>query len=127
MPDHKLGSNHTFSDLMKAYKADPQADDDAHFLLYRGEELLALCLRYKFNPKPGEVWVGDATKVARRGESLAALKDKKALPLYYSPRNRNLYEFKGQQLIIDDTTDPKELAQRKGPVPLSRIVVLKKA
>jgi hypothetical protein len=122
VPNHQLGSNHTFGNLLKAYGADPQGENDAHFLLYRGDEILALCLRYKFNPTPGEVWVGDASEVKRWGERLAALKGKKTVPLYYSPRGRTLYEFKGQHLITGDSTEPNEVQTRKGPVPLSRIV-----
>ena len=125
MPDHKIGSNHSFGHLMTAYHADPQRDEDAHFLLYRGDEILALCLSYKYNPKPDEVWVGDAEAVARWGERLAALQGKKTVPIYYSPRNRTLFEFKGYHLITGDTVKPDDLKERRGPVPLSRIVFLK--
>ena len=125
MPNHKVGSTWSFPTLLGAYHADPQTDADPHFLLYRGEEILALCLRYKFNPEPGEVWVGDAPVVAEWGKKLAALKDKKTLPLYYSPRNRAFYTSMGQHLITGDTEDPQELAKRKSPVPLSRIVFVK--
>jgi hypothetical protein len=122
MPDHKLGSSYSFQQLVKAYNADPPGDDDAHYLLHHGDEILALCLRYKFNPKPGEVWVGDSKAVTEWGARLAMLKEKKTVPVYYSPRSRTLYEFKGHYAISDDTTDPKELAKRRGPVPLSRII-----
>ena len=125
MPNHKVGASYSFSQLVKAYNADPQGDDDAHYLLYRGDEILALCLRHKFNHDPREVWVGNNPVVAEWGRKLAALKDKKTLPLYHSQRGRNLYEYKGHQLIIGDTDDPQELAKRKSPVPLSRIVLLK--
>ncbi len=126
MPNHALGSNHTFGNLLKAYEADQQGEKDAHFLLYRGEEILALCLSYKFNPTPEEVWVGDAEAVAPWGGRLAALKGQKTVPVYYSPRNRNLYEFKGYHEVTRDSTAPNDLKERKGPVPLSRIVFLKK-
>ena len=125
MPDYKIGSTHQFEHLRTAYNADPQQEDDAHFLLWRGEEILALCLRHKYNPKPDEVWVGNAEAVARWGERLAALKGKQTVPLYYSPRSRTLFEYRGQQLITGESVDPKELTARKGPVPLSRIVYLK--
>ena len=125
MPNHKPGANYSFPQLVHAYNADPQGDADAHFLLWRGDEILALCLRFKFNPDPGEVWVGNDPAVAAWGRKLAALKDKQTVPLYYSLRGRTLYEFKGQQLITGDTEDPEELARRKSPVPLSRIVFLK--
>jgi len=125
MPDHKIGSTHSFGHLVTAYKADPQSDGDAHFLLYRGEEILALCLRHKFNPEPNEVWVGDDKSVAAWGERLAALKGQQTLPLYYSPRQRTLYEFRGQQLITGDTVVLEDLKARKGPVPLSRVVFIK--
>ncbi len=127
MPDLTIGSNYSFSQIMAAYHADPQGADDAHFLVYRGDEFLALCLRYKFNPNPHEVWVGNDPAVALWGERLAQCKDKKSVPLYYSPKSRTFYEFKGHHLITGDTTDLEELAKRKGPVPLSRIVFLKKA
>lgn len=126
MTNHTIGSNHSFGHLLSAYNADSQSDGDAHFLLYRGEEILALCLRHKFNRVPEEVWVGDAKAVALWGERLAGLKGQKTVPVYYSPRSRTLYEFRGHHLITGDTTDPKELAERKGPVPLSRIVFLQK-
>jgi hypothetical protein len=125
MPNPKLGSNYTFSQLLHAYGADVPGDADAHFLLYKGEEILALCLRHKFNPKAGEVWVGDDPTIAQWGVRLAGLKDKKALPLYHSDRGRTLYTYKGDCLISGDTNDPKELAQRKGPAPLSRIVFIR--
>lgn len=124
MPNHKIGSNHSFSQLVAAYGADAPQEKDAHYLLYKGDEILALCLRYKFNPEPGEIWVGDETKVAEWGAKLAALKDKKTLPLYYSPRSRTFYEFKGYQSITGDTDKAEDLAKRKGPVPLSRIVFI---
>ena len=124
MPNHKVGTTWSFSTLLNAYHAEPQADDDAHFLLYKGDEILALCLRHKFNPKPGEVWVGNEPVVAEWGKRLASLKDKKTLPVYYSPRNRKFYTFMGQHLITGDTEDPHEIAKRNGPVPLSRIVFL---
>ena len=126
MPDHKIGSSHSFENLMRAYGADNQGDEDAHFLLYRGDEILALCLRYKFNPTPGEVWVGDAAQVAPWGARLAELKGKQTVPLYYSQRGRTLYEFKGHHLITGDTQDQTELQRRKGPVGLSRVVFVKK-
>ncbi len=133
MPNHQLGANFTFPQLLHAYNADPQEEDDAHYLLFRGDEILALCLRYHFNPEPGEVWVGDQAGkgdrpgVAEWGRRLAELKDKKTLPVYYSPRNRTLYEFKGEYLITGDTVEKDELAKRHGPVPLSRIVFIKPA
>ena len=125
MPNHKVGASYSFVQLVKAYNADPQGDRDAHYLLYRGDEILALCLRHKFNHDPREVWVGNDPVVAEWGRKLAALKDRKTLPLYFSQRGRTLYEYKDHQLIIGDTDDPQELAKRKGPVPLSRIVFLK--
>ncbi len=125
MLSHRPGTNYSFNQLLSAYHADPQQENDPHFLLYRGEEILALCLRYKYNPKPNEVWVGDAPVTAEWGKKLAALKDKKTLPVYYSNRGRTLYEYKEHYLIFGDTEDPKELAARKGPVPLSRVVFLK--
>jgi hypothetical protein len=124
MPSHKVGAAYKFSHLAHAYGADPQADTDAHYLLYRGDEILALCLRHKFNPKPDEVWVGDDKAIADWGEKLASLKEKHGLPLYYSEKNRTLYTYKGECLITGDTTDTQEIAKRKGPVPLSRIVFL---
>jgi len=124
MANPKLGSSYSFSQLIHAYGADPQADSDAHFLLYKGDEILALCLRHKFNPKAGEVWVGDDPAVAAWGKKLASLKGEKALPVYLSDRGRTLYTFKGDCLITGDTDDPKELEQRKGPA-LSRIVFIK--
>jgi hypothetical protein len=125
MPNPQIGANYSFTQLLKAYNADPQGEGDAHFLLYRGDEILALCLRHKFNHQTGEVWVGNAPVVAEWGRKLAALKDKQTLPLYYSPRNRTLYQYRGQQLISGDTDDPQELAKRRSHVPLSRIVFLK--
>ena len=125
MPNPKLGNNYRFSDLLHAYGADQQSDSDAHFLLYRGDEILALCLRQKFNPKPGEVWVGDDPVVAEWGSKLASLKGKKTLPLYYSQRGRTLYTFMGDHLITGDTEDQQELERRRAPVGLSRIVFIK--
>jgi len=125
MPNHKVGANYSFAHLLRAYNADAQGDDDAHFLLYRGDEILALCLRHRFNHAPGEVWVGNDPVVAEWGRKLATLKDKQTLPLYYSQRGRTLYEYKGHHLITDDSEEPHELAKRKSPVTLSRIVFLK--
>lgn len=110
--------------LRAAYKADPQNDGDPHFLLYRGDEIVALCLKHRFNPEPNEVWVGDDAVTAEWGKKLAALKDTRTLPLYYSPGGRAFYIYKGHHLISDDTTEPQELAKRKGHVPLSRVVFL---
>jgi hypothetical protein len=124
MQNHTIGSNYSFTQLVSAYKADPQTDADPHFLLYRGDEILALCLRHKFNPRSGEVWIGDDPAVAKWGEKLAALKDQKTVPIYHSQPGRRFYEYKGQYLITGDTCDPDELAQRKSSVPLSRIVFI---
>ena len=92
MPNHISGSSYSFNQLLAAFTADSQADDDAHFLLYRGEEILALCLRFKYNPVPHEVWVGDDPVLAEWGRKLADLKGKKTVPVYYSQRGRRLYE-----------------------------------
>lgn len=128
MPDLTIGSNYSFSQIVAAYRADPPGSDDTQFfILHRGDEIAALCLRYRFNPEPGEVWVGDAPAVVLWGERLAQCKDQKSVPLYYSPRSRSFYEYKGHHLITGDTTDPEELAKRRSPVALSRIVFLKKA
>ena len=124
MPNPHLGSNYSLPQLLKAYDADPLNDPDADYLLYRGDEILALCLRQKFHPTPGEVWIGNNPGVADWGRKLAALKDKATLPLYYLQRGRTLYQYKGHQLIAGDTDDPQELANRKSPVPLSRIVFI---
>ena len=126
MPNHIPGRDYAFTNLVAAYHADPQNEEDAHYLLYRGDEILALCLRQKFNPRADEIWVGDDPVVAEWGRKLAALKDAKALPLYYSARGRNLYTFKGHYLITRDTDNPEELANRKSVVPLSRIVFISK-
>ena len=99
----------------KRITTNPPVDDD----------ILALCLRQKFNPERGEVWVGDTPKVAEWGRKLAELKDKKTIPVYFSPRNRTFFEFRGHHLVTGDTDDAAELAKRKGPVPLSRIVFIK--
>ena len=125
MPNHRPGASYQFTQLLKDYAADPQGEDDAHFLLYRGQEILALCLRYKYNHEQTEVWVGNDPIVAEWGRKLADLKNKKTLPMYYSHRGRKLYEFKDQHLITGDTEDPQELLKRKGPVPLSRVVFIK--
>jgi hypothetical protein len=125
MPQHKPGSSYSFSQLLAAFAADPQSETDPHFLLYHGDEILALCLRHKYHRETGEVWVGNDSVTAEWGRKLAALKDKKTLPLYYSPRGRTLYTFKGHHLITGDTDDPQELSKRKSPVPLSRIVFIK--
>jgi hypothetical protein len=124
MPNHKVGGTYSFSQLLNAYNADAQAEADAHFLLFRGEEILALCLRAKYNPKLDEVWVGDDQVVAEWGRKLAALKGEKTIPVYYSQRGRRLYEYKDHHLITGDTCDPVDLEKRNGPVPLSRIVFI---
>jgi hypothetical protein len=125
VPDHKLNSNYSFEQLVLAYGAERAPDGGPHDLLYRGGEILALCLRYKYNHHPAEVWVGHDPISADWGRKLADLKDKKTLPLYYSPRGRTLYQYKGQHLITGDTTDPQELTARRSPAPLSRIVFLR--
>jgi hypothetical protein len=128
MPDLTIGKTYSFSQIMAAYRADPlDGGADQFFILHRGDEVAALCLRHKCHPEPGEVWVADAQAEALWGERLAQCKDKKTVPFYYSPGGRSFYEFKGHQLVTGDTTDPEELAKRKSPVPLSRIVFLKKA
>ena len=110
---------------MTAYEADQQSDQDAPFLLYKGEKILALCLRAKFNPKATEVWVGNTEEVSKWGERLAQLKGASTVPVYYSPKGRTFYEYRGHHLISGDTTEPADLAKAKGPVPLSRIVYIK--
>src|SRR4051812_42949182 len=104
MPNIKIGLEYTFSQLCQAYGADQQSDTDAHYLLYKGEEILAACLRHKYNHKQDEVWVGNEEAVARWGERLASLKEKKGLPLFYSEKGRTLYTYKGDCLITGDTT-----------------------
>jgi len=124
MQDPKIGTSYSFSQLVKAYSADQPGDDDAHFLLHKGDEILALCLRHKFNPKPREIWIGNDPVVAEWGRKLAGLKGKNTVPLYYSQPGRTLYEFKGRFLITGDTEVAAELKTRPGPVPLSRIVFI---
>src|SRR5687768_15463719 len=125
VPNHKIGTTYSFAQLSAAYSADAQNDADAHFLLYRGDEVLALCLRHKYHPEPGEVWVGDKAAVAAWGKTVAGLKDQRTIPVYYSPRGAKFYQFKGDYLITGDTDDAQELAKRKAHVPLSRIIYLK--
>jgi len=125
MPDYAIGTTHTLPNLAKAYKADPQGSADGSFLLHRGEEILALCLRQKLNPRPGEVWIGAEPAAVQWGERLAGLKGKRAVPVYFLPRGRTLYEFRGDHLITGDTTEANELAERKSPAPLSRVVYIK--
>ena len=125
MPEHKIGSNYSLAQITGAFHADPPADaGDLNSILHRGEEVVALCLRHKYNPEPHEVWVGADPAAAPWGERLAQCKGKKTVPLFYAPRGRSFYEFKGQHLVTGDTTDPKELAARRAPGPLSRIVFL---
>jgi hypothetical protein len=125
MPTHRPGANYSFSQILGAYHADPQPEAEPHLLLYRGDEILALCLRQKAHPEPHEVWVGIDPVVAQWGRKLAALKGSKTLPLYYSPRSRTLYEYRDHHLILGDTDAPQELAKRKAPEPLSRVVFIK--
>ena len=128
MQDLTVGKTYSFSQIAAAYHADPpgSGEDDPFFILHHGEQIVAVCLRHKFNPEPGEVWVGNAPPGALWGERLAQCKGKQTVPLYYSPRNRTFYEFKGHHAVTGDTTEPKELTERKGPGPLSRVVFLKK-
>jgi hypothetical protein len=128
MSDLILGKSYSFAQIMSAYRADPPTGGagDQFFVLHRGDEIVALCLRYKFNPKPGEAWVGTVPAVAIWGERLAQCKDKQTVPLYYCPRHRSFYEFLGPHLVTGDTVDPQELAARKGAGPLSRVVFLSK-
>jgi hypothetical protein len=126
MADLIIGKSYSFSQVMVAYHADPPSEGGEFFILHRGEEIVALCLRYKFHPEPGEVWVGDAPAAALWGERLAQCKGQKTVPLYYRPRNRAFYQFEGQHLVSGDTIVPQELATRKSPVPLSRIVFVEK-
>ena len=125
VPNHKIGTSYSFAQLSAAYNADPQDEAGAHFLLYRGDDVLALCLRHKYNPEPGEVQVGNDAAVAAWGKTVAGLKGKRTLPVYHSPRGGRFYQFKGDYLVTGDTDDPQELAKRKAPVPLSRIIFLK--
>lgn len=124
MTNHKVGSSYSFGQLASSYKADPQRETDAHYLLYKGDEILALVLRHKYNPEPLEVWIGNETEVAAWGKKLAELKGKKPVPVYLSPPSRKFYEFKGYRFVTGDTDKPEDLAKRKGPVPLSRVVFI---
>jgi hypothetical protein len=128
MRDLIIGKNYSFAQIRAAYHADlpTGGEDDQFFVLHCGEEIVALCLRHKFNPEPGEVWIGDAPAVAQWGERLAQCKGQKTIPLYYSPRNRSFYQFLGHHFISGDTVEAKELAARQSPVPLSRIVYIEK-
>jgi hypothetical protein len=128
MMDLQVGYNYSLAQIVKAYHADPPSSDaEPSYVLHCGDEIVALCLRHKHHPEPGEVWVETDPTASLWGERLAQCLAKKTLPLYYCPRGRSFFEFKGQHLITGDTADPNDLAQRKAPVPLSRIVFLKKA
>jgi hypothetical protein len=125
MPNLIPGHTYALAHLVAAYHADPPAEDGEDFLLYKGSDILALCLRYKFHPRMGEVWVGNNAAVVEWGKRLAALKDNKTLPFFYAERGRTLYTYKGDFLIAGDTDEPGELASRKSAGPLSRIVFLR--
>jgi hypothetical protein len=129
MADLIVGKSYSIAQITAAYHADAPSggEEDPFFILHRGDELIALCLQHKLNPELGEVWIGEAPAAALWGERLAQCKGKKTVPLYYCPRNRSFYEFKGHHLVTGDTTEPAELTRRKSPAPLSRIVFLKKA
>jgi hypothetical protein len=122
MPNHIVGSNYSIAQLRAAFSADPPSDTDPQYLLCKGDEILALCLRHKHNPEPGEVWIGNDPAAAEWGRKLAALKDKKTVPLYRAAPSRSFYEFKGHHLITGETDNPRELSKRKAPAPLSRVV-----
>jgi hypothetical protein len=126
MPDHRIGSNYSLAQIATAYHADPPVGPgDPYSILHRAEEVVALCLRHKHHAEPGEVWVPADPAAALWGERLAQCKAKKTVPLFFAPRGRTFYEFKGQHLVTGDTTDPSELAKRKAPGPLSRVVFLR--
>jgi hypothetical protein len=128
MPDLTIGKTYSFSHIVAAYRADPLGGGaEEFFIVHRGDEIAALCLRHKDHPEPGEVWIAEAETEALWGERLAQCKDKKTVPLYYAPRGRNFYEFKGHHLITGESTDGAELGRRKSHVPLARVVFLKKA
>jgi len=128
MQDLQVGSNYSLAQIMKAYHADPPTgEDEPFYILHRGEEIVALCLRHKFHPEPGEVWLAGDPAAALWGERLAQCQAKQTVPLYFCPGGRRFYEFKGRHLITGETTDPKDLATRKAHAPLSRVVFLKKA
>ncbi len=122
MVNHKPGTNYSFAQLLHAYNAEPQTETDAPLVLAKGDDILALCLRAKHSPKPGEVLIPADPGIAEWGAKLAALKDQKSVPIYIRPRGRTLYECKGPHIITGDTDDPQELAKAKSPVPLSRII-----
>ena len=123
MPNHVLVRTYSFRNLVAAYGGDKASINDPRYLIFKGDKILALCLRNYYNQDPGEVCVGDIEAFAKWGAKLAALKGGKSIPLYYA--KRHLFEYKGQYLITGDTEDAGELAQRHSPVPLSRIVFLR--
>jgi hypothetical protein len=128
MADLIVGKSYSIAQITAAYRADAPSggEPDSSSILHRGEEIVALCLRHALDPAPGEVWIGNAAAAALWGERLAQCKGKKTVPLYYCPRNRSFYEFKGHHLVTGDTTEPAELTTRKSAAPLSRVVFLKK-
>jgi hypothetical protein len=115
MPNHKPGAFYTLSQIRKAYHADESEKDAPRFLLHSGSDILALCLDYRSNPLPHEVWVPCYGTNPDWGAALAALKGEKSLPVYYRQRGRALFEYRDHHVITGETQDRREIAKRFRP------------
>jgi hypothetical protein len=104
-------------------------DEPPRFMIRRGEQILALCMRADSNPGvdryPVEVWIEEGSLLEVWGDRLAM--DTGALRLYVASAQGAGFRDRGVYQVIGSSDNPLDLAQRTarwGGEKLSRVVFL---
>jgi hypothetical protein len=125
------GKDYSYGEVAGFFKPKPTA---VHFVLVRGQQIVALRLRHDYNPNitrnPAEIWVGAKGQVERWGGVLAA--DTKRVPVFVKPEGTTRYTYHGEYQVLDRKASAAELTIARGLMKkvhtqgVSRIVFLKR-
>ena len=125
------GEHFTRNQILQLYQHDPS---ELYWVVFRGRQILALCLRFDFNPslqrEPAEVWIGDDSPTKEWGDILA--NDTARVPIYMKHTGENEFVYLGEFDVLNRTATEAELnaaretIRHKHQRGISRIVFLKK-
>lgn len=125
------GDHFSRKQILGFYQHDPS---DLYWVVFRGRQILAMCLRSDFNPHlqrvPAEVWIGDDSPTKEWGDILA--NDTARVPIYMKQTGENEFVYLGEFDVLNRTATDAELNAARETIlhqhqrGISRIVFLKK-
>lgn len=112
---HEIGRSFYLFEIAKYYQADKsKIPDYPHFLLHRGDDIVALTLRRAhtqfISADFAQTWLTSGGQLAKWCDRLVALKGtKNTLPLYFKPADEEAYIFYGQFKVYDVKDSPNDI------------------